>query len=136
MVGGSPTWFTVTVKVAALVFVPSLTLTVMVEAPVRLVAGLMARARLVPLPPKTMLAFGTRFVLEELPVTVTWAGVFSGSPMVKEIGPVTVSSLVVTSEMREMLGESFTGLTFSTKLVWAAPKWLSVTRTVTVEARN
>src|SRR5258708_5132019 len=65
MVGGVFTMFTVRRKLSLVVFVPSLTLTVMVAGPVCPAAGVMVTVRLVPLPPKTMLFVGTSTGFEE-----------------------------------------------------------------------
>src|SRR5438034_402284 len=73
---------------------PSLTVTVINVVPNWFVTDVTSRARLAPLPPKTMLAFGTRVVLEEVAATVSrFAGVLE-SPTVKASGPATVSSLI------------------------------------------
>jgi len=45
---------------------PSLNVMLMVAVPVMLVAGIIRRARLLPVPPMTMFSFGTKDVLEEL----------------------------------------------------------------------
>src|SRR6266508_421594 len=61
---------TVSVNVSDVVSVPSLTVTVIVVVPDWLASGVTVTVRLVPLPPKTIFAFGTRVVFEEAPETV------------------------------------------------------------------
>jgi hypothetical protein len=73
---------TVMVNALVVVFVPSLTETVIVALPVLPDAGVTVTVRFAPLPPNTMLAFGTNVVEEELPETVRFAAGVSGSPTV------------------------------------------------------
>ena len=101
MVGGA---FTVSTKVSAAVSAPSLTVTVIVAVPVLPAAGVTVRVRFAPLPPKRMLASGTRVWLLLLPVTVSDPAAVSMSPTVKVIAPVAVSWLVVWSEMLLIVG--------------------------------
>ena len=61
--------FTVRTKVSLVLNEPSLTVTVIVAVPLWPLAGVTVTVRLAPLPPKTMLAFGTRVVLLLLPLT-------------------------------------------------------------------
>src|SRR5258706_225896 len=73
---------------------PSLTVTVIKVVPNWFVTGVTTRARLAPLPPRTMLPSGTRLGLEEVAATVSrFAGVLE-SPTVKASGPAIVSSLI------------------------------------------
>ena len=65
--GASLTGLTATVKAILRVAVPALAVTIIVAVPDRLGAGTTLTVRFSPLPPKTMLALGTRSVLEELP---------------------------------------------------------------------
>jgi len=87
--------------------------------------------RLVPLPPKTRLALGNKFVFDELPVTVRLAAGVSTSPTVTGRAPVAVSSAVVWSVTSLIVGGSFCAVTVRTKvsLVVAVP---SLTLTVMV----
>ena len=64
--------------------------------------------RLAPLPPKTMFAFGTSVVLDEVPVRVKLPAAVSTSPMVKAMALVAVSSLVLWLAMSEIVGLSLT----------------------------
>ena len=93
MVGGVLA-FTVKTKLVEALRVPSLTVTVMVVVPFSPATGVMTTFRLAPVPPKVMLAFGTRVVFDELPASVKLPGGVSASPMVNAIGPVGVFSLV------------------------------------------
>jgi hypothetical protein len=95
IVGASFTAFTVNLNVSVAVFDPSLTVTVIVTARFWFAAGVTVTVRLAPLPPKTMLPFGTRVVLLDVPVSVKFPTGVSASPTVKLIGPMIVSSLVV-----------------------------------------
>jgi hypothetical protein len=61
---------------------PSLTVTVIIVEPLWLIMGVTVTVRLVSLPPKAMLAFGMRLVLEEVPVRDDAA--VSKSPMVND----------------------------------------------------
>ena len=67
IVGGSLTAVTVTTNVSVAVAVPSLTVSVMVVVPDWLAAGVTVTVRFAPVPPMTMLAFGTRVVLDDVP---------------------------------------------------------------------
>ena len=66
--------FTVKTKFVDAVSAPSLTVTVIVEVPLPLGAGVMTTLRLAPVPPKVILAFGTRAVFDELPESVNVFG--------------------------------------------------------------
>ncbi len=76
------------------VSVPSLTVTVMVEVPLPIVAGVMTTVRLAPLPPKAMFASGTNAGFDELPASVKLPGGVSASPTVNAIAEVGVFSFV------------------------------------------
>src|SRR4030095_1272472 len=101
IVGGSFTGMTVTVKVVLVLTTPSLTVRVIVTGPpisgplFSLGAGITVTVRPAPLPPRTMLAVGTRIGSEEAAVTVKLAAGVSISPMVKGSAAVLVSSLIV-----------------------------------------
>src|ERR1043166_2868701 len=136
IVGGSLIGLTVRRKFVLLVAAPSLTVMVIRETPLWLVAGVMMRARLVPLPPKTMFAVGTRVRLEEVPLTVRLAAAVSTSPIMKGITPVEVSSLMVWFGMAEMTGASFTELTVRRKLLLVPPLFVSVREIVIVAVPN
>ena len=94
MVGGVLAAFTVKTKLVEAVSAPSLTVIVIVEVPLPPAAGVMTALRPAPLPPKTMLATGTRVASEEVADRVNAFGEVWASPTVKPIGPVGVSSLV------------------------------------------
>ena len=79
-VGASLTGLTVSTKVSLVVLVPSFTLTVIVVVPFAFGAGVIVTVRLAPLPPNTMLAFGTSVVLLEVPLTVSEPGSFLHLP--------------------------------------------------------
>ncbi len=86
---------------------PSETNNVMVVVPVALAAGVSVTVRLAPLPPSTMLAFGTRAGLLEVAVTVKDAAAVSRSPTVKAMAPVAVSSVVdCSSRQKRWVGRS------------------------------
>ena len=91
MVGGVLAGFTVNTKLVEAVSVPSLTVTVMVEVPLRPDAGVMTALRPAPLPPKAILAIGISVAFDEVADSVNAFGDVSASPMVKAIGPVGVS---------------------------------------------
>jgi hypothetical protein len=63
--------FTVITKVSLVLSEPSLTVTVMVAVPLWPLAGVNVTVRFAPLPPKTMLAFGTNVVLLLLALSVS-----------------------------------------------------------------
>ena len=94
MVGGVLAAFTVNTKLVEAVSVPSLTVIVMVELPLRPDAGVMTALRLAPLPPKTILAIGTSAAFDEVADNVKAFGAVWTSPTVKAIAPVGVSSFV------------------------------------------
>src|SRR6266496_2246483 len=94
-------------NVSLALFVPSLTVTVMIAFPVWLVAGATLTVRLAPEPPKTILAFGTSVGFEEEPLTAKLPGAVSASFTVKAIGPVAPSSGMNWSGMLEMVGGWF-----------------------------
>ena len=93
MVGGVLA-FTVNTKLVDALRLPSLTAIVIVEVPLPPGAGVMTAFRSAPVPPKVMLAFGTRVVFDELPASVKLPGGVSASPMVNAIGDVGVFSFV------------------------------------------
>ena len=98
------------------VAVPSLTVMVMVELPLSPVTGVIVTVRLEPLPPKTILASGTKVVLLEAPVTIKSATALSESFTVKAIAPVGVFSGVEWSFIVEIVGASLAEFTVNTKL--------------------
>jgi len=100
IVGGPST---VSTKESLAVFVPSLTVTVIVATPPLLV-GVTATVRFAPLPPKTMFALGTRLVLFELPLSVRLPTGVSGSETVNGIAPVDVPAGVVRSRILLIVG--------------------------------
>ena len=94
MVGGVLPGITVNTKLLVAVSVPSLTVIVMVEEPLRPGAGVMTALRPAPLPPKTILATGTSAASDEVADKVNAFGEVSASPTVNAIGAVGVSSFV------------------------------------------
>ena len=81
---------TVSTKVSLAVRLPSRTRTVIVAVPVRFRAGVILSVRFDPLPPKTMLAFGTSVVFEDEPLTIRLETLVSRSLMVNGIAAVCV----------------------------------------------
>jgi hypothetical protein len=77
------------------VFVPSLTFSVMVAEPVRPAAGVTVTVRLAPEPPKTIFAVGTSVVDEDVAETVRLAATVSASPMVNGIAAVDCPEVTV-----------------------------------------
>ena len=132
IVGASFTGVTVNTNVSLLLRAPSLTVTLMVALPDWFAAGITVTVRLEPLPPKTILPFGTSPGFEDVPLTTRLEAGLSASPTVKLIGPVEVSSAVVWSGMSEITGgELFTGLTVRWNEVLPVSE-PSLTLTVTV----
>ena len=107
---------TVTAKLLLAVALPSLTVTVMVAVPTCAGAGVTATVRLAPLPPKTMLAFGTNDGLDELPLNARLLNAVSTSPTVKPIGPVVPPEKIVWFAILEIVGGSFSEVTVRVKL--------------------
>src|SRR5437762_247308 len=95
---------TVNTKLSLEVRLPSLTVTVMVDVPLWLSAGVTVTVRLAPEPPKTILAVETRVGLEDVPERVRLLAAVCASPTVKAIGVVAVFWLVDKSAMLEMVG--------------------------------
>src|SRR5881397_2455647 len=126
MSGKSLTGLTVKTKEVLLLAEPSLAMTVMVLTPTWLVAGVMTRARLVPLPATRILASGTSAGLEEVAVMTKLLKGVSMSLTAKPIGGETVSSGMICPEMGPIVGASFLGATLRTKLVLTEPKLVSV----------
>ncbi len=91
MVGGVFTAFTVNTKLVEAVSVPSLTVIVIVDVPLRPAAGVITALRPAPLPPKAILATGTNAASEEVADSVNAFGEVWASPTVKAIAPVGVS---------------------------------------------
>src|SRR6185436_3775274 len=131
MVGGSFTALTVTTTASLAVNVPSLTVRMMVAAPLWLAAGVIVTVRLAPLPPNTMFPLGTNVGLDEPPLTARLPGAVWASPTVKLSAPVVPSSLIVWSGTSETVGGVFTPLTVRTKTS-AALREPSLTVTVMV----
>src|SRR6266436_6299116 len=133
MVGASLTAVTVTKNEVVVVADPSVTLSVMVVAPLALATGVTVTVRLAPLGLMTTFALGTRAVSDEVPVTLRSPITLSMSPMVKLNAPVVPSSAIVWSAMPVMVGGSLTAVTVTKNevVVVAAP---SVTLSVMVVA--
>src|SRR6266568_9350721 len=105
IVGRSFTAYTVRLNVARRLPLSALaTVRVMRAVPNWLGAGVIFTVRLLPLPPNTMLALGTRTGFEEAPVTTKFAAAVAGSPTVKGSGPVEVSSLIARSARADITG--------------------------------
>src|SRR5947209_3874124 len=66
----------------------------------------MVTVRLLPLPPKMMLPFGTSAGLEDWARKVKFVAGVAGSPIVKGIGPAGVSSNVMMLVMAERFGKA------------------------------
>src|SRR6266403_1108611 len=111
MVGASLTAVTVTKNEVVVVADPSVTLSVMVVAPLALAAGVTVTVRLAPLGLITTFALGTRTVSDELPLTINVPIGLSISPMVKLSAPVVPSSAMIWSAMLVMLGALLTAVT-------------------------
>src|SRR6185369_5787276 len=116
IVGKSLTGLTVSTNVSLFVACPSLTCTVIVQAPNALGAGVTVTVRLAPEPLKLMAPLGTRLVSDDEPNRESAVGRLSMSPTVKEMGPVVESSLMVRSVMSERVGGSFTAVIFTSKV--------------------
>src|SRR5687767_13190167 len=95
IVGGSLTAVTDRAKDVLVVRLPSFTVTVMVEEPDWLAAGVAITVRLAPLPPNVRPAFGTSAVFDELPEIVRLSTAVSMSATAIAIAPVGASSFVV-----------------------------------------
>src|SRR5882762_7024644 len=111
MVGASLTAVTVTKNEVVVVAAPSITLSVMVVAPLTLATGVTVTVRLAPLGLMTTFALGTKAVSDELPVTLRSPIRLSMSPMVKLNAPVVPSSAIVWSATLVMVGASLTAVT-------------------------
>src|SRR4051812_26467340 len=104
MVGAVLTPLTVNKNGELAVEPPSFTDTVIVAVPVWPVAGVTVTVRLLPLPLKTILALGTRAVLDELPARVRLAIGVSASLIVNGMAAVGVLTVVVWLAMALMVG--------------------------------
>lgn len=137
IVGRSLTAVTVRRKVSlAELLLLSVTVTVMVVEPVRFEAGVIVTLREEPDPPKEMLLFGTRAVLDDEPETDKTALESSTSETVKGIAGVAVSSFVLLSVMLDIAGGSLTGMTVSRKVSLVDSPSPSVTVMVIVAEPN
>src|SRR6185503_6998986 len=112
IVGRSFTGVTVSRKVSLFVAWPSLTATVMVQGPNALGNGVTVTVRLAPLPAKLIAPFGTIDWSEDEPNSDSAVGRLSTSPIVNEMGPVFVSSVMERLKMSEMVGGSLTARMF------------------------
>ena len=99
---------TVTVKAELVLFVPSLTETVICALPVWFAAGVTLTVRLDPLPPNTMFALGTSVVEEEVPDTVKRAAAVSASATVNGIAAVAWFAVTVCAAIPEIVGALLT----------------------------
>ena len=84
----------------------SVTNNVMVATPLWLAAGVTVTVRFEPLPPKTIPPCGTRFVFDEVAVTVRFDAGVSKSPMVKVSGGADTLGKVVLSVTSEIVGRA------------------------------
>jgi hypothetical protein len=107
---------TVSTNVSVAVKLPSLTVTVIVDEPYSLFAGVMVTVRFAPDPPNTMFTFGTSVVLLELPLTVKVPAAVSKSPIVKEIALVAVFMFVELFAISLIVGASLTAVTVNTNV--------------------
>jgi len=98
------------------VFVPSLTLNVMVAVPVRPAAGVTVTVRLAPEPPRTILAIGTSVVDEDVAETVRLAAAVSASPIVNGIAAVGWPEVTVCAAIAEIVGAVFGAGAWTVKL--------------------
>src|SRR5262245_29616655 len=94
IVGVSFTALTVTTKLSLALNAPSLTVTVMVEDPDALLAGVTVTVRLAPLPPNTMFPAGTRAGFDEPALNVRLPAAIGRAPTMKEIDPAALASLI------------------------------------------
>ena len=92
---------------------PSLTRTLMDAVPNWFAAGVTRTVRFAPLPPNTILPFGTIVRLDDVPETVRPVAAVSTSPIVNEIGGVAVSSTVVAFAIVATVGGSLLLVTVS-----------------------
>ena len=108
-------------KLETTLFVPSLTVTVICALPVLFAAGVTFTVRFAPLPPKTMFAFGTNVVEDELAESVKLDAAVSASPIVTAITAVAWFIVTVWSAIPEIVGGVFGagGLTVTVKLEFA-----------------
>src|ERR1039458_7474955 len=118
---------TITARIVLAVLVPSLTVTVIGATPVWPAAGLTVTVRLLPPPPKTMLALGISVVLAEAADNVRLAAGVSRSPTVKAMGGGAVLRSVLVQEIAEMQGAVFAGNTVTVKLVLLEAPPVSIT---------
>ena len=86
--------FTFKKNVLVVVVVPSFTVTEIVVVPLWPAAGLRRMVRLASLPPKVMLASGTKVLFEELAASVRVVAAVSMSPIVTGMAAVETPSLV------------------------------------------
>jgi len=89
------------------VFVPSLTLTVIVADPVLPAAGVTVTVRLAPEPPNIIFAVGTSVVDDEVPETVRLAAAVSTSPIVNGIAAVAWPDVTDWAPMAVIVGAVF-----------------------------
>src|SRR5688572_19317548 len=132
MVGGSFTGLTVRTN-ASLALAPlvSVTVTVIVTVPDKLVAGEIVTPRLLPLPPNEMRLRGARLVLDEATLKASAPAGVESSPIVKG-ATAGVSSLTDRSLISEMPGASFdpNTVTVKVRLTLRFVLWPSSTVTV------
>ena len=110
IVGGKFGVITVSVKESLALSAPSLTVTVIVAVPVCPAAGVSVIDRLFPLPPKTMLPFGTKSVFDELALTIKLPAGVSVSLTVKARAGVGVFRAVVWLTISLSVGAAAAGL--------------------------
>ena len=93
----------------------------MVAVPVWLLAGLTVTLRLAPEPPKTILAFGTRVVSDELAVRTKALAAVSASPMVKGKAAVELFAAMLWFATSVMVGAVFVTVRMKVSMVLAKP---------------
>ena len=82
----------------------SRTVTVTTESPTRFVTGVSVSVRLLPEPPRTTLASGSRFVFDELTLRIRDVAGVSTSPTVNAIGATGAPGATRKSAMVEIVG--------------------------------
>src|ERR1035437_5550087 len=118
---------TITAKMELAVFVPSLTVIVMGATPAWPPAGVTVTVRLLPLPPKTMLALGTKAVLAEVADRARLAAGVSRSATVNPMGGAAVFRSVLVREIAEIAGAVLAAKTVTVKLVLLEAPPVSIT---------
>ena len=115
IVGKSLTDATFNTNVSVAINPPaSVTVSVIVVLPNWLSAGVIVAVRFAPLPPKTMLALGTRVVFDDVAATTRVPAAVCASPTINGMAPVATSSLVTWSSTLLIDGGVLAGSSLST----------------------